>query len=180
MSQEILWYFIISVSVHMCVYDVGCFVDVLASRSGYSGRKPSVPMIAILLSSSVGLSIEWLPGAPQVPGLRPDVFSCELKIHLRLWCIHCVRTILSPGCAIPSLIFHYQCVCSCVCVYDVGCFVDVLASRSGYSGRKPSVPMIAILLSSLVGLSIVTDFCVTGPGFAPRRVQLWIKKKKKR
>ena len=37
----------------------------------------------------------------------------------------------SPGCAIPSLIFHYQCVCSRVCVYDVGCFVDVLASRSG-------------------------------------------------
>ena len=50
--------FIISVSVHVCVYDVGCFVDVLASWSGYSGRKPSVPMIATLLSSSVSLSIE--------------------------------------------------------------------------------------------------------------------------
>ena len=63
-----------------------------------------------------------------------------------------------------------------VWVYDVGCFVDVLASQSGYSGRKPSVPMIAILLSSSVGLSIrVTDWCVTGPGFAPRRVHLWIK-----
>ena len=37
----------------------------------------------------------------------------------------------SPGCTIPSLIFHYQCVCSCLCVYDVGCFVDVLASQSG-------------------------------------------------
>ena len=61
-----------------------------------------------------------------------------------------------------------------VCVYDVGCFVDVLASRSGYSVRKPSVPMVAILLSSSVGMSIerVTDWCVTGPGFAPRRVQL--------
>ena len=45
-------------SVHACVYDVGCLVDVLASRRGYSGRKPSVPMIAILLNSSVGLSIE--------------------------------------------------------------------------------------------------------------------------
>ena len=45
-------------SDHVCVYDVGCFVGVLASQSGYSGRKPSVPMIAILLSSSVGLSIE--------------------------------------------------------------------------------------------------------------------------
>ena len=51
-------YFIISVSVHVCVYDVGCFVDVLVSRSGYSVRKPSVPMIAILLSFSVGVSIE--------------------------------------------------------------------------------------------------------------------------
>ena len=48
----------LSVCLFMCVYDVGCFVDVLASRSGYSGRKPSVPMIAILLSSLVGLSIE--------------------------------------------------------------------------------------------------------------------------
>ena len=37
----------------------------------------------------------------------------------------------SPGCAIPSLIFRYQRVCSRVCIYDVGCFVDVLASRSG-------------------------------------------------
>ena len=46
----LLLYFIISVSVHVCVYDVGCFVDVLASRSGYSVRKPSVPMIAILLA----------------------------------------------------------------------------------------------------------------------------------
>ena len=45
-------------TVHVCVYDVGCFVDVLASQSRYSGRKPSVPMIAILFSSSVGLSIE--------------------------------------------------------------------------------------------------------------------------
>ena len=68
-------------SVHVCVYDVGCFVDVLASRSGYSGRKPSVPMIAILLSSSVGLSIECLTDVSQVVGLCPDVFSCELKIY---------------------------------------------------------------------------------------------------
>ena len=28
-----------------------------------------------------------------------------------------MRTILSPGCSIPSLIFHYQCVCSCVCIW---------------------------------------------------------------
>ena len=41
---------IISVSVHVCVYDVDCFVDVLASQSGYCVRKLSVPMIAILLA----------------------------------------------------------------------------------------------------------------------------------
>ena len=29
----------LSVSVNVCVYDVGCFVDVLASRSGYCVRK---------------------------------------------------------------------------------------------------------------------------------------------
>ena len=72
-------------SVHVCVYDVGCFVNVLASRSGYSGRKPSVPMIAILLSSSVGLSKELPTGVSQVLASHPDMFSCELKIHLRLW-----------------------------------------------------------------------------------------------
>ena len=60
-----------------------------------------------------------------------------------------------------------------VCIYDVGCFVDVLASQSGYSGRKPSVPMIAILFKLLGGfVDRVTDWCATGPGFAPRRVQL--------
>ena len=60
-----------------------------------------------------------------------------------------------------------------VCVYDVGCFVDVLASRSGYSVRKPSVPMIAILFKLLGGhVDRVIDWCATGPGFALRRVQL--------
>ena len=64
-------------------------------------------------------------------------------------------------------------MCVHVCVYDIGCFVDVLASRSGYSGRKLSVPMIAILFKLLGGfVDRVTDWCVTGPGFAPRRVQL--------
>ena len=60
-----------------------------------------------------------------------------------------------------------------VCVYDVGCFVDVLASRSGYCGRKLSVPMIAILYKLLGGyVDSVTDWRVTGPGFVPRRVHL--------
>ena len=52
-----------------------------SSWSGYCGRKQSVPMIEILLSSSVGMSIEWLTGVSQVLGSRPDMFSCELKIH---------------------------------------------------------------------------------------------------
>ena len=60
-----------------------------------------------------------------------------------------------------------------VCVYDVGCFVVVLASRSGYCVRKLSVPMITILSSSpVVYVDRVTDWCVTDHGFAPRRVQL--------
>ena len=60
-----------------------------------------------------------------------------------------------------------------VCVYDVGCIVDELASRSGYCGRKLSVPMIAIFFKLLGGyVDRVTDWCVTGPGFAPRCVQL--------
>ena len=42
----------------LCVYDVGCFVDVLASQSGYCGRKLSVPMIAIFFKLLGELSIE--------------------------------------------------------------------------------------------------------------------------
>ena len=60
-----------------------------------------------------------------------------------------------------------------VCVYDVDCLVDVLASWSGYCGRKLSVPMISILFKLLGGyVDRVTNWCVTGPGFAPKRVQL--------
>ena len=61
-----------------------------------------------------------------------------------------------------------------VCVYDVGCFVDVLASRSGYCVRNLSVPMIAILLAPwwVAYVDRVTDWCVTGCGFVHRCVQL--------
>ena len=38
--------------------------------------------------------------------------------------------------------------------------------------EEAEVPMIALLFSSSVGMSIVTDWCVTGRGFALRRVQL--------
>ena len=59
-----------------------------------------------------------------------------------------------------------------VCVYDVGCFVDVLASRRGYCVRKLSVPMTTIIFKLLGGyVDRMTDWCVTGRGFAPRRVQ---------
>ena len=38
----------LSVCLFMCVYVVGCFVDVLASQSVYCVRKLSVPTITIL------------------------------------------------------------------------------------------------------------------------------------
>ena len=72
----------LSVSLFMCVYMMLVALSICLSRSGYSVRKPSGPMIAILLSSSVGMSIEWLTGVSQVLGLRPDVFSCELNIYI--------------------------------------------------------------------------------------------------
>ena len=104
-----------------------------------------------------------------------DVFSCELKIPLRLWCIHCVRTILSPGCAIPSLIFHYQCVCSCVCIWCwllcwCACELEwVLCEEAKCSNDRNAFKFLGGWVDR------VTDWCVTGPGFTPRRVQLWIK-----
>ena len=121
------------------------------------------------------MSIEWLTGVSQVLGSRPDVFSCELKIHLRLWCIHCVRTILSPACAIPSLIFHYQCVCSCVCIWcwllcRCACESErVLCEEAKCSNDRNTFKLLGGYVSR------VTDWCVTGPGFVPRCVQLWIK-----
>ena len=121
------------------------------------------------------MSIEWLTGVSQILGSHPDVFSCELKIHLRLWCIHCVRAILSPGCAIPSLIFHYQCVCSCVYIwcwllYRCACGSE----RVLWEEAKCSIDCNTFkLLSGCVDR--VTDWCVTGPGFTPRCVPMWIK-----
>ena len=100
----------ISVCLFMCVYmmlvalsmclrvGVGIVEEAKCSNDRYTFKL-------------LGGFVDRVTGVPQVLGSRPDVFSCELKIHLRLWCIHCVRTILSPGCAIPFLIFYYQCVC---------------------------------------------------------------------
>ena len=101
---------ILSVCLFMCVY----MMLVALSMCLHVGAKCSNDRYTFKLLG--GFVDRGLTGMSQVPGSRPDVFSCELKIHLRLWCIHCVRTILSPGCAIPCLIFHYQCVCSCVCI----------------------------------------------------------------
>ena len=51
-----------------------------------------------------------------------------------------------PGCAIPSLIFHYQCVCSRVCIW---CWL--LCRRACESERavweEADVPMIALFLA---------------------------------
>ena len=84
--------------------------------------------------------------------VRAQTCSVVNLISLRLWCIHCVRTILSPGCAIPYL-FHYQCVCSYVCIW---CWL--LCRYACDSGRvlceEAKAPMIAILFSSSVGMSI--------------------------
>ena len=60
-----------------------------------------------------------------------------------------------------------------MCVYMMLVALSMCLRVGAGSMRKTSVPMIAILLSSSVGVSIrVTDWCVMGPGFAPRRVQL--------
>ena len=77
--------------VQVCVYDVGCFVDVLASRSGYCVRN-RVPMIAILFSSLVGMSIERLTGVSQVVGSLADVFCCELNYY---YCRQSAKPLLS-------------------------------------------------------------------------------------
>ena len=70
-----------------------------------------------------------------------------------LWCIHCVRTILSLGCTILSLIFHYHCVFSFVCVWCwLLCQYACESERVFWEQYK--VLMIAILFSSSVGMSI--------------------------
>ena len=45
-------------SVHVCVYDVGCFVDVLASRSGVLCEEAKCSNDRNTFSSSVGMSIK--------------------------------------------------------------------------------------------------------------------------
>ena len=71
----------------------------------------------------------------QVVGLCPDVFSCELNFIKAL-----VYTLCEDN-LVPWLRYSFSDISLSVvsvhlCVYDVGCFVDVLASQSGYCGRN--------------------------------------------
>ena len=109
-------------------------------------EEPKAPMIAILFSSSVGMSIEWLTGVSQVEGSRPDVFSCELNFIKAL-----VYTLCEDN-LVPWL-RYYQCVCSCVCIW-----CSLLCRYACKSERvlceEAKVPIMAILFSSSVGMLI--------------------------
>ena len=139
------------VSSYVCIW---CWL--LCRYACDSGRvlceEAKAPMIAILFSSLVGMSKEWLTGVSQVVGSRPDKFSCELNFIKALVYTLCEDN-MSPGCAISSLIFHYQCVFTCVCIW---CWL--LCRYACESERvlceEAKAPMIAILFSSLVGMSI--------------------------
>ena len=74
-------------------------------------------------------------------------------ILLRLWCIHCVRTILSQCCTISTLIFHYKCVSSCVYIW-CWLFCRYACESKRVLFERAKVRMIAILFSSSVGMSI--------------------------
>ena len=70
----------------------------------------------------------------QVVGSRPDVFSYELNFIKAL-----VYTLCEDN-LVPWLHYSFSdislSVCLFMCVYDVGCFVDVLVRWSGYCVRK--------------------------------------------
>ena len=149
-----LWYFIISVPVHVCVYDVGCFVDALASRSRYCGRKLSVPIIAILLrllSGYVDRVTDWYVTGP---GFAPR--------RVPMWIKNSFKALVYTLCEdnlVPWLRYSFSdislSVCLFMCVYMMlVALLICLWVGVGIGGRKRSVPMIAILLSSLVGVSM--------------------------
>ena len=65
----------------MCVYMMlVALLMCLWVGAGIVGGSQVFQWSLYFLSSSVGLSIEWLTGVSRVLGLRPDVFSCELKM----------------------------------------------------------------------------------------------------
>ena len=70
----------------------------------------------------------------QVVGSHPDVFSGELNFIKAL-----VYTLCEDN-LVPWLRYSFSdislSVCLFMCVYDVGCFVDVLESRSRYCVRN--------------------------------------------
>ena len=49
------------------------------------------------------------------PWVRAQTCSVVNKISFKAL-VYTLCEDKSPGCAIPSLIFHYQCVCSRVCI----------------------------------------------------------------
>ena len=109
-------------------------------------EEAKVPMMAILFSSLVGMSIEWLTGVSLVEGSRPDVFSCELNFIKAL-----VYTLCEDN-LVPWL-RYYQCGCSCVCIW-----CSLICRYACESNRvlceEAKVPIMAILFSSSVGMSI--------------------------
>ena len=109
-------------------------------------EEAKVPMIAILFSSSVGMSIEWLTGVSQVVGSRPDKFSCELNFFKTLVYTLCEDNLVPWLC-------YYPCVCSCVCIWcSLLCWYACESERVLCEEAK--VPIMAILFSSSVGMSI--------------------------
>ena len=152
-------------SVHVCVYNVGCFVDVLVSRSGYSVRKPSVPMIgSVMVSSPLLLTFGTL----------------SLLLYFRLP----LTFLPSKGRSITILgtrwhdffffsitRFRYFTIVLFFTLHFFS-FSQGMQTRERAHCARSVFPFIK--KKKLLGgyVDSVTDWCVTGPGFAPRCVQL--------
>ena len=98
-------------------------------------EEAKVPIMAIRFSSSVGMSIEWLTGVSQVEGFAPRSVQLWIKFHKGSG----VYIVWGQSCPLVALFLLWYFIINVsvhVCVYDVGCFVDMLASRSGYCVRK--------------------------------------------
>ena len=131
-------------------------------------------MIAILFSSSVGMSIEWLTGVSQVVGSRPDMFSCDLNFIKALVYTLCEDNLVPWLHSFFSDISLSVCLFKCVYRMLVALSICLRVGAGIVWGTKGSNDRNTFYL---IGGHVdrVTDWCVTGRGFAPRRVQLWIK-----
>ena len=72
------------ISLSVCLFIRVCIWCWLLCPYAYESERvlcedAKVPMITIIFSSSVGMSIDWLTGVSQVVGSRPDVISCDLN-----------------------------------------------------------------------------------------------------